>query len=172
VTLRCRPRPRVEQWWSTSTPAATIVADGFRPWSVLSDGSRTTVLLAGEPADVEWGVGRLADAALVEAPTLPSGPHRGRISVPPGRLDALVGALRDVEWCAEWGVGTVHVACADEATLAAARVVAHDHGGWLLREAGAPTLDPFGVDLPNAGLAARVRAALDPDGRMARGRFA
>ena len=49
-----------------------------------------------------------------------------------------------VRWLAEVGVGTVHVAADSEAALAAARAAAARHGGWLLREAGAPGLDGFG----------------------------
>ena len=62
-----------------------------------------------------------------------------------------------MRWLAEVGVGTVHVAADDERALAAARAAAEAAGGWLLREAGAPGLDGFGVALPNA--AARRNAS-------------
>jgi len=64
----------------------------------------------------------------------------------------------------------VHVGAADPARLAHARDLAHAHGGWLLREAGAPELDPFGLDLPALALQRRIRAALDPTGKLAPGR--
>ena len=67
-------------------------------------------------------------------------------------------------------MGTVHVAASDPAAIASARDIAHAHDGWLLREAGAPELDPFGVDLPAAPLQRRIRAALDPTGKLAPGR--
>jgi len=67
-------------------------------------------------------------------------------------------------------VGTVHVAADEAAAIAAAREVAHAHDGWLLREAGAPELDPFGVDLPALALQRRIRVALDPTGKLAPGR--
>ena len=76
-----------------------------------------------------------------------------------------------VRWLAEAAIGTVHVASDDPGSLAAARAVAHGHGGWLLREAGAPHLDGFGTGLPNGALAARVKDALDPRGVCNPGRL-
>jgi hypothetical protein len=69
------------------------------------------------------------------------------------------------------GVGTVHVATDDERALARARAAAEAAGGWMLREAGAPGLDGFGRQLPNARLAERIRAAFDPIGKCAPGRL-
>jgi hypothetical protein len=71
---------------------------------------------------------------------------------------------------AEHGVGTIHVATDDPDRLAAARAVAARHGGWLLRERGAPDLDPFGHDFPGRRLQQRIRATLDPSGKLAPGR--
>ncbi len=70
-----------------------------------------------------------------------------------------------MRWVAEVGVGTVHVAADHEPALAAARAAATACGGWLLREAGAPSLDGFGRALPNTKLMERVRAAFDPVGQ-------
>ena len=77
-----------------------------------------------------------------------------------------------MRWLAEVGVGTVHVAADNEAALAAARAAAARHGGWLLREAGAPGLDGFGVPLGNLAIMQRIRAAFDPEGKLNAGRFA
>ncbi len=92
----------------------------------------------------------------------------------PGRLRD-VGAglerLDGVAWLAEWGVGTVHVAAGTEAALDAARHVAVGAGGWLLREAGAPSLDGFGVPLPTLDVMTRVKAAFDPTGKLNPGRL-
>jgi hypothetical protein len=41
----------------------------------------------------------------------------------------------------------------------------------MLREAGAPGLDGFGIASPNARLAERVRAAFDPTGKCSPGRL-
>ena len=83
-----------------------------------------------------------------------------------GQLDA-----SGARWLAEVGVGTVHVATDDADVLAEARAVAARHGGWLLREAGAPALDPFGIPPPNLELARRVKAAFDPHDRCNPGRL-
>jgi hypothetical protein len=76
-----------------------------------------------------------------------------------------------VRWQAEVGVGTVHVAADTERALAQARAAAEAAGGWMLREAGAPGLDGFGVALPNTRLAERVGAAFDPAGKCSPGRL-
>ena len=55
-----------------------------------------------------------------------------------------------VAWCAEIGVGTIHVAATDEAGFHHAREVAHAHGGWMLRESGAPNDDGYAQTSPAA----------------------
>jgi hypothetical protein len=166
LTLRCRPRPDCARWFRADNPP-----DLYRAASMLWDGHTTFVLLEGVAADVD------AQAAALRAqdpPTLPAGRHRGRISVAPGKLAALgreLDALPGTRWCAELGVGTVHVAGDDAAVLTGARAVAHDHGGWLLREAGGDAIDGFGCDLPNAALMRRVRESFDPTRKLAPGRL-
>ena len=98
---------------------------------------------------------------------------RGRISVRPRALQAIAAQLdgTGVQWLAEVGVGTIHVAAGAEHQLAAARAAAETHGGWLLREAGAPDIDGFGRALPNLALQARLAAAFDPDGKLGRGKL-
>lgn len=166
LTLRCRPRPACARWFRADDPP-----DLYRAASMLSDGRTTFALLEGVEADVN------AQAAALrahEAPMLPTGAHRGRISVAPGELPAVGRALDDVagaRWCAELGVGTVHVAGDDASALTDARAVAHHHGGWLLREAGGDGIDGFGCDLPNGALMRRVRESFDPTGKLAPGRL-
>jgi FAD/FMN-containing dehydrogenase len=170
ATLRCRPRPAVARWYEVDGMGAPPHA--FRPSCCLWDGAVTRVLLEGAGADVDTQAEGLRGA---DAPRLPEGPHRGRISVAPGRVGAIGDALQRIEgarWCAELGVGTVHVALDELDDLDAARAAAHDHGGWLLREAGGdPSHDGFGRPLPNIDLMRRIKNAFDPTGKLAPGRL-
>jgi glycolate oxidase FAD binding subunit len=172
VTLRTRPVPSASAWFRANRGAAELAGVLFAPVAVVSDRTGTAVWLEGHPGDLAAEVAR---AGLVPAAPMapPAGAHRGRISVAPGRIDAVTAALcggGSVSWLAEHGVGTVHVASDTASDLADAREVAHAHDGWLLREAGAPDLDPFGVDPPARELQRRIRAALDPTGKLAPGR--
>jgi len=172
VTLRTRPVAPVSMWFATDRPADEVLTVLHAPTAVTSSRSGTAVLLEGHPGDLD-AQSRRAGLRPSGAPVPPDAAHRGRISVAPGAVDALVGALDrepGIDRLAEHGIGTVHVGAVDPARLAAARTLAHAHGGWLLREAGAPELDPFGVDPPAVALARRIRAALDPTGKLAPGR--
>jgi glycolate oxidase FAD binding subunit len=166
VTLRCRPRPSYARWFRTADAGAV-----FRPSSRLWSGDEEYVLIEGVRADVD--AQGASFTALDGAPPLPEGPHRGRISVEPKRVRDCARALgSEVRWCAELGVGTVHVACDTAEGLTGARAVAHAHGGWLLREAGGTAdEDGFGRELPNVVLMRRIRAAFDPAGRLNPGRL-
>ena len=146
----------------------------LRPSAVLWDGTETSVLLEGHPDDVAHEARRACLEPVEGDVGLPDGPHRGRVSVAPSRLVELGHALdllAGVHWVAEIGVGTVHVAADTERSLAAARAAAGRVGGWLLREAGAPGLDGFGVSLPNDKLLARIKMAFDPTDKLASGRL-
>ena len=160
TTLRCRPRAARAQWFR-ATPAES--ARAFRPSARLWSGEHEALLLEGIDADIDAQSRGLA--ALDGPPPFPEGPHRGRISVAPARVADCAAALgADVGWCAEIGVGTVHVAADDADALARARSTAHAYGGWMLREAGGdPDDDGFGVALPNAVLMRRIKEAFDPD---------
>jgi FAD/FMN-containing dehydrogenase len=166
LTLRCRPRSECARWFRADNGRAL-----YRASSMLWDGNTTSVLLEGVEADVDAQSG---DLQPDDAPALPGGEHRGRVSVAPGALAAVGRALDRVpgaRWCAELGVGTVHVAGDDPSVLAGARAVAHEHGGWLLRESGGGDLDGFGCELPNAELMRRVKSTFDPTGKLAPGRL-
>ena len=107
-----------------------------------------------------------------------TGAHRARVAVEPERIEALAASLDSglgigggrARWLAEIGVGTVHLAVDEPSLLGLARDAAHAHGGWLLREAGAPDLDPFGVSFPATELQRRVRQTLDPAAKLNPGR--
>ena len=174
VILRCQPRPACARWYDGGGDPDAARAACLAPSTIAWGPDGTRVLLEGHADDVD---AQAAAADLVPAagpPPWPTGPHRGRISVAPGRVGevgAALDALGGVAWLAEWGVGTVHIAAATTAGLASARRVAGTADGWLLREAGAPDLDGFGVDLPAADVMGRVKAAFDPTGKLAPGRL-
>jgi len=173
VVLRCRPRPRSARWFRSTGAPDVVLERCLRPSSVLWDGTATRVLLEGHPGDIE-AEGARAGLEPGRAPELPTGAHRGRISVPPGEVTAVgrrLAARDGVAWIAEAGVGTIHVAAEEPSSLSACREAAHDAGGWMLREAGAPGLDGFGRSLPNPDLAGRVHRAFDPSGKLAPGRL-
>jgi glycolate oxidase FAD binding subunit len=173
ATLRCQPRPVTSAWCSTDADPFEVRRTLYRPSCIAWDGTTTHVLLEGVAADVAAERARIPGATDAKAPARPAGEHRGRISVRPSVLPELAPELDDagVRWRAEVGVGTVHVAADDETSLALARAAAAGAGGWLLREAGAPALDGFGVTAPNGRLAARIRAAFDPHRKCSPGRF-
>ncbi len=174
VTLRCQPRATTSEWFSTAADPSAIRRALYAPSCIAWDGTTTHVLLEGVATDVDAERIRIgAPAARAIRPAWPEGRHRGRISVRPSALPALAAPLdaAGVHWLAEVGVGTVHVATDQERALARARDAAHAAGGWMLREAGAPGLDGFGIALPNGRLADRVRAAFDPTGKCSPGRI-
>jgi glycolate oxidase FAD binding subunit len=173
VTLRARARPAIVQWGSRRGGPDDRIAALARPSSVFWDGRTTTVLLEGHAGDVDDDLRAGGLEPVAGPPPFPSGPHRGRISVRPRAVTTLATSLGaiDCTWLAEVGVGTVHVATDDPAALAAARTAAHAAGGWLLREAGAPELPGFGIELPNAGVVRELRARFDPEGKLAPGRM-
>ena len=173
VILRCQPAPRTSTWWRATEDPAVVRSRLVAPSTIAWSGDATAVLLEGDPDDVAAQAGA-AGLEPSDAPAWPDAAHRGRVSVAPGRVRDVGRALDDVAgatWLAEWGVGTVHVAADSEAGLRAARAAAAASDGWLLREAGAPGLDGFGIELANAEVTARVKAAFDPAGKLSPGRL-
>ena len=171
VIVRTRPIPVDSRWFVTDEDPAAVVARAYRPTAALWDGTVTRILLEGQPADVGEQAARLG-LTPGRAAALPAGPHRGRISVAPGAIPTVGAALGRLgaRWTAEVGVGTVHVAADDPGMIDDARDAARHAGGWLLRESGAPDLDPFGTEFPAAAVQVRLRSALDPTGKLAPGR--
>jgi glycolate oxidase FAD binding subunit len=102
VILRTRPRARHEQWFASTDDPESVVAQLYRPTSVLWDGTSTWVLLEGNRHDVETQAGHARLRRSDPPEELPTG---GRWSVAPSELPALVGTGKFV---AEFGVGIVH----------------------------------------------------------------
>jgi hypothetical protein len=173
VTLRTQPQPLTRAWAANDDPPDSVRTRLYRPSTLAWNGTRTTVQLEGHPEDVAAEIAAAGLERVDTAPPWPAGVHRGRISVAPAALGALAARLADVRctWLAEGGVGTVHVATDEEGELAAARAAAEATGGWLLREAGASGLDPFGLTPPNLAVLTRVRDAFDPLGKLNPGRM-
>jgi glycolate oxidase FAD binding subunit len=168
LTLRCRPRAEHARWVRVDDELPAF----FRPSSLLWNGEHVDVLLEGAETDVE---SQAAGRPASDGANLPDGPHRGRISVAPARVRDLGEALRALDglrWAAELGVGTVHVAAESGHRLREARAAAHDHDGWMLREAGGDADDDgFGRPLPNLDVMRRIKRAFDPDGKLSPGRL-
>jgi glycolate oxidase FAD binding subunit len=173
VILRCQPVAEIAEWSETDADPFEVRRRTFRPSCIAWDGDRTRLLVEGVAADVEKERHAAGAEPVAGAPARPDGPHRGRISIAPAGIRGLAPALADTgaRWLAEIGVGTIHVAADTEASLQAARGAAEQHGGWLLREGGAPGLDGFGRPLPNLAIMQRIRAAFDPEGKLNAGRL-
>ncbi len=173
VTMRTLPRPLASTWAVSDGTPDELRALLFRPTCLAWNGRRTHVLLEGHPDDIAMEQAQAGLTPIEGPPSWPDQEHRGRASVRTGSLAALARRLDDIDctWIAEGGVGTVHIGAETEADLAAARAAAEAESGWLLREAGAPDLDPFGVALPNFEVSQRIKDAFDPAGKLNPGRL-
>ncbi len=174
VTLRCRPQPPVATWAVCEEDPDALRRRLHAPSAILWDGIRTSVLLEGREEEVSTQLDAAGLRATAGAPTWPDGPHRGRISVRPGRVVATGAALDGVEglsWLAEAGVGTIHVAAVTSHALAGARAIATEADGWLLIESGGEGLDPFGTPISGVEVMRRLKRAFDPTGKLAPGRL-
>ncbi|MEY2404488.1 MAG: glycolate oxidase binding subunit [Acidimicrobiaceae bacterium] len=142
VVLRTRPVAPREQWFTAEGVDPFALARGlYRVASVLWDGTSTWVLLEGHPRDVD-DQARIAGLRTIDASFLPPLPKH-RWSLAPAALRG----MRDDDngpFVAEIGVGVAH------------------------RELPQP---PRVVDPTIAALAARVKNAFDPTGRLAPGRL-
>lgn len=172
VTLRCQPRPAVQQWAVGEGYPGELRRRLFRPSSLLWDGQNVWALLEGYESDVEAEIERGGLRPVDSGPRRPEDRCRGRVSVRPGALPSVCQGLERVEgvtWLGEVGVGTVHVAGPDGSAMEAARSVAAAGGGWLLREGG-DGFDPYGTGPTAPGVAGRLREAFDPRGILNPGR--
>ncbi|WP_419945184.1 FAD-binding protein [Candidatus Poriferisodalis sp.] len=143
VILRTLPVPAASQWLEGEADPFAAFDLLYRPSSILWDGTRTWILLEGDPADVAAEAAEIAPLGFSPAEGGPPVPATGRESMRPSDLRALVGA--GGEWLAEVGVGLVHRA---EST-------------------GARPIAPA-----NAALMSALKERLDPANRLNPGRRA
>jgi glycolate oxidase FAD binding subunit len=150
MVLRCRPLPETEGWWVADGADPFELADTlYRPLSVLWDGRRTWVGLAGYQADVQGQATAVLGRSWEQVDGPPARPGPARRSRPPATLRSLPAELgHGPGWLAEVGVGVVH--CTPEA---AARMAAPPQPAQKL------------VDLHQA-----LKERFDPDGRLNPGR--
>ena len=169
VTLRCRPRPAHARWFRDRRRRADRLP---RPRRCCGTVSTTCVLLEGARDRRRRAGGRARSRAT--APALPDrrapGPHLGRRRARCARSARALDAVPGARWCAELGVGTVHVAGDDAAGARAARARSRTRtaAGCCAKRA-APTSTASARALPNAALMRRIKDAFDPD-RQARTR--
>ncbi len=149
VVLRCRPRPELEQWWQGDGVDPFSLSESlYRPLSVLWDGSRTWVGLAGYRADVEDQAAALLDGRFTPVDGPPPRPGPARRSLAPAELRSVPEVTGGTgRWLAEVGVGMLH--CDPEAA----------------RCLPGPRPSEVVTDLHR-----RVKARFDPDGRLNPGR--
>ena len=140
VLLRTRPIPPTTRWFSTRAAPAVVRHALFRPSAVLWDGATTWVCLEGHADDVA-DQARVAQLSPADGP--PGVPTGGRRRASATEL-ATLRADVDGPFLAELGVGVVHTA-----------------GAALV----APPADAAAITV-----AARIKRAFDPAGRMNPGR--
>ncbi len=102
VILRTRPLPAASQWFAIEGDPWNVLADLYRPVSVLWDGITTWVLLEGHAADIAQQATSVGLEPIESPPKLPS---QARWSMAATDLRSLVGSTGFV---AEMGVGVVH----------------------------------------------------------------
>ncbi|MGH9057664.1 MAG: FAD-binding protein [Acidimicrobiales bacterium] len=162
VVLRCRPCPQADAWWVGECPDPFALAAAlYRPVSVLWDGERVWVNLAGYSVDVDEQARTVLGPAFepAEGPPAPPGPER--LSRAPGTLRGLPGELGPRGWLAQLGVGLVH--CTREAAGRAAGAGGAGGDGGATNGAGrAPAL---------VALHRSVKERFDPTGRLNPGRY-
>lgn len=122
VVLRCRPVPEAERWYmADAADPFDLFARLYRPLSVLWDGRRVWVGLAGYAADIEFQHRAVLEpAGFAPVPGAPRVPSGSRYSLSPAVLRELAGAPSEdgSSWLAEIGVGVVHGVSSMAARLA------------------------------------------------------
>lgn len=160
VVLRCVPKPQTERWYfSHDADPFDVRSRLYKPLSVLWDGERTWVGLAGYEVDVANQAAEVL-GGFVEVPgppQVPGGAAGIRLSLPASDLRNLspvpaAPSTQGASWLAEIGVGVLHCDEAAKEQLC--------EGGVLVGK---------GATKPTAALLElhrRIKENFDPSGRM------
>jgi glycolate oxidase FAD binding subunit len=176
VALKVRPLPAATATLVASTGgievAEALLAGVPLPAAVVAAPDRVTLRLEGWPDEIEeQAEGARAvldmDPADVFEVAWPDAPIVVEAAVPPSRLGDLVGAANG--WTALAGVGLAWIGAADEAELARIRATATELGGIAPVVRGPGGLGD--TPLPAPEVHRRLKAAFDPAGILAPGRF-
>lgn len=144
VILRTRPLPRFSAWFTSDRDPFELLANLYRPVSLLWDGELTWIRLDGDASDVDKTVREYGLQEVERPPVLPTA-HRW--SLPPSELRSLA-TTEPGTFVAEIGVGAVHHTVRQERPPAdAAKRSLHDRIKTQFDPTGRlnPGLDPLTV---------------------------
>ena len=176
VALKTRPLPAATATLVTSSGgielAEALLATVPLPAAIVAEADRVLLRLEG------WldEIAAQTEAARTVAPVeplesfeiaWPDAPIVVEAAVPPSRLGNILGGAH--AWTAIVGVGLAWIGAADEAELAKIRATATEFGGIAPAVRGPGGLGD--TPLPAPEVHRRLKAAFDPAGIMAPGRF-
>jgi glycolate oxidase FAD binding subunit len=176
VALKLRPLPAATATLVTSSGgiqlADALLASVPLPAAVVAEPDRVTIRLEGWPAEIdEQSTAASAVAEVTSVDTFearwPDAPIVAEAAVPPSRLGEMVSDAS--AWTALAGVGLAWIGVADDDELARTRATAARLGGIAPVVRGPGGLGDTAVAAPE--VQRRLKAAFDPAGIMAPGRF-
>jgi glycolate oxidase FAD binding subunit len=180
VAVKVRPLPKARRV-VVSAPGGLVAGRTLLdavplPSSVVATPDRIEIALEGWPEEIEEQTAAIRgaaddveihEAASIRGPEALAAPIVAEVAVAPSRLDAVLGGVAN--WRALMGIGIAWVGLPDDAGLASLRARVAEAGGI------APVIrGPGGLgDAPVAALEVhrRLKAAFDPSGILAPGRF-
>ncbi len=176
VALKLRPLPAATATLVTSAGglelADALLAAVPLPAAVVAEPDRVMLRLEGWPAEIQEqsvaaaAVAEMTSVSSFEVPW-PDAPIVVEAAVPPSRLGETVSASSS--WTALAGVGLAWIGAADEDELARIRSTTARFGGIAPVVRGPGGLGDTAVAAPEVHR--RLKAAFDPAGIMAPGRF-
>ncbi|HEX6580038.1 MAG TPA: FAD-binding oxidoreductase [Actinomycetota bacterium] len=180
VAVKVRPLPKARRLVVSAAggllAGRTLLDAVPLPSSVVATSDRIEIALEGWPEEIEEqtatirgtaGDVEIHEGTTVDGPEAVAAPIVAEVAVAPSRLDAVLGGADD--WRALMGIGIAWVGLPDGDRLASLRTRVAGAGGI------APVIrGPGGLgDAPVAALEVhrRLKAAFDPSGILAPGRF-